>query len=208
MGVLRKCVSPSTIEKVRFETIWDNPDMRHILRWGGVAAGLLFTFAANATSVPRLSFEELTDRSEVIATGQITRSWSDWDTPHKHIWTHYELAVTAAYKGRSAQTVVISEPGGVVGNLGSLVAGSVSYQTGQKVIVFLQRMPNGYLRTTGWGQGQYTVDPAGHLHASEALRQVELQPSAAGGLASLNGISVSDMTAKITARVRRLQGAQ
>ena len=83
-------------------------------RWLGIACGFILAFAAQATSVPRLSFEELTDKSEVIATGQVTRSWSEWDPTHKYIWTHYELAVSAAYKGQAARTVVCRRNGEIV----------------------------------------------------------------------------------------------
>ena len=34
-------------------------------------------------------------------------------------------------------------------------------------MVFLERMPNGYLRTTGWSQGRYTVDPKGLVHGDK-----------------------------------------
>ena len=178
-------------------------------RWIGIAFGLVLVCSARATSVPRISFEELTDQSEVIASGQVTRSWSDWDSTHKYIWTHYELSVSNTYKGQSGRSVVISEPGGVVGNIGMQIAGTVVYQPGDKVLVFLQRMPNGYLRTTGWGQGQYRVDASGIVHASESLRQENLL--AAGGpgssLTSLEGTSVSELVRRVTARVqsRRVQ---
>jgi hypothetical protein len=171
------------------------------LRWGAIACVLSFASAVHATSVPRLSFEELTDKSEVIATGQVTRSWTDWDATHQHIWTHYEVAVSTAYKGQTAPTVVISEPGGVVGNLGMRVAGSVAYQPGDSVFVFLQRMPNGFLRTTGWGQGQYRVDQRGRLHASESLKAVDLLP-ASSHLVSLEGTSLGEMAGRVAARIR------
>ena len=174
-------------------------------RWLGIACGFLLAFAAQATSIPQLSFEELTDKSEIIAAGQVMRSWSDWDTTHQHIWTHYELSVSTAYKGQSAPTIVISEPGGVVGGLGMRVAGSVVYQPGDSVFVFLERMPNGFLRTTGWGQGQYKVDTRGRLHASASLKAVDLQPAVshlASHIVSLEGNSLGEIAGRVTARLR------
>jgi hypothetical protein len=173
-------------------------------RWVGVALGLALVCSAKATSVPRISFEELTDKSEVIASGQVTRSWSDWDPTHKYIWTHYELTVANMYKGQATHTVVISEPGGVVGNIGMQVAGSVVYQAGNSVLVFLERMPNGYLRTTGWGQGQYRVDGRGTVHASESLRQENVLAGVGSGssLTSLDGVSVTELARRVTVRVQ------
>lgn len=180
--------------------------MRYSTCKAGFACALLFAATASATSVPRLTFEELVDHSEVIATGHVSRSWADWDAGHKYIWTHYELAVSSAYKGTPASTVVISEPGGVVGGLGMAIAGTVSYKTGDNVLVFLQRMPNGYLRTTGWGQGQYRIDSNGSLHASASLSSVALVPTgsarAGAALTSLEGTSLLQIAARVSARVR------
>ena len=167
----------------------------------GAAFGLLFVCSAGATSVPRITFNELTDKSEVIAAGQVTRTWSDWDATHKYIWTHYELAVSSAYKGAAASRVVISEPGGIVDGIGMLVAGAVGYTPGDQVFVFLERMPNGYLRTTGWGQGQYRVDSRGLVHASESLREENIT-GGANSLGTLEGSRMTDLAGKVAARIR------
>lgn len=174
---------------------------------------LLWTTTAGATSVPSLSFESLTDRSELVVSGQVARSWTDWDSEHKYIWTHYELSVSATHKGASAATVVVSEPGGVVGIEGQAVAGVVGYQTGERVLVFLQRMPNGYLRTTGWSQGKFEVDAAGRLHPESTLGAVELvgvpgKPAAATPLRILNGMSVTELHGRIAARLKTQGRAQ
>jgi hypothetical protein len=181
--------------------------MNGIFRAGRMcASGLLFVLAARATSVPSLTFEELTDRSEIVFSGQVTRTWSDWDAEHKFIWTHHELAVSATLKGNEQSTVVVSEPGGVVGNRGLNVAGAVVYSTGDSVVVFAERMPNGYLRTTGWGQGKYRVESGGRLHADSSLAGIERvnAGSVASGtpLRSLEGMSLTDLKARIGERMR------
>jgi hypothetical protein len=164
---------------------------------------LLWMSNAGATSVPGLSFEELTDRSELIVSGQIARSWADWDTAHKFIWTHYELTISSAQKGSPGATVVLSEPGGAVGIQGMAIAGAVVYQPGERVLVFLQRMPNGYLRTTGWSQGKYTVDNAGRLHAAASLVGLEVVAAVmapgATSLRMIEGMTVSQLGARIVA---------
>jgi hypothetical protein len=165
---------------------------------------LLWMSNAGATSVPSLSFEQLTDRSELIVSGQIARSWSDWDNAHKFIWTHYELTVFGVQKGSPGTSVVVSEPGGVVGIQGMAIAGAAIYQPGEQVLVFLQRMPNGYLRTTGWTQGKFTVDNAGRLHAAASLAGLEVvttqkAATVATPLHVLEGMTVSELRARITA---------
>lgn len=182
--------------------------MKHFKIQGiALLSGLLFAITASATSVPRLTFEEMTDRSELVVSGQITRTWSDWDSSHRFIWTHYELAVSAVHKGTAGSTVILSEPGGVAGGLRQTVAGTVLYGVGEKVFVFLERVPNGYLRTTGWAQGKYTLDPAGRVHAAAALAALELVPgkSASASPLSLDGITATELSARVTARVRSQQ---
>lgn len=179
-------------------------------RWTRVFAwGLLLTCVAGATSVVQLSFEELIDHSDLVVSGQVTRSWADWDSERKFIWTHYEVAVSAAHKGVPDATVIISEAGGAAGNQRMTIAGTVVYQTGENILVFLTRVPNGYLRTTGWGQGKYTVDDKGRLHASESLRSVEIVqgagPAAGTSIGSLEGMSAAELHARIAARLRSQQ---
>jgi len=122
------------------------------------AAGLL-----HATIVPALTLEELVERSELIVQGHCVRTWSAWDAAGQFIWTHSEIQVAAAVKGRSGPTVVVSEPGGVVGNLEMVVEGVPHYRAGEDVVLFLYRTPIGVLRARGFGQGKYTIaaDPAG-----------------------------------------------
>ena len=167
------------------------------------------TVAAFATSVPRMSFEELTDHSELVVSGEITRTWSDWDSVHRFIWTHHELKVSSTQKGNAAATVVLSEPGGVVGGLGMSIAGSVVYQNGDQVVVFLERMPNGFMRTTGWGQGKYRVD-GGRLRADVAsggIDVVDVKTAAGTSLRSLDGMTLGELSVRVAARVRtQLQG--
>ena len=162
--------------------------------------------------VPSLSFEQLTDQSEMVVAGDVMRTWSDWDAAHQFIWTHHEIAVTSAYKGAAAKTIVVSEPGGVVGDRGMSIAGTVSYAPGENVVVFLQRMPNGYLRTTGWAQGKYVVDKAGLVHGAGASGGLEIvnpdgpgqrtPAAAATPLRTLEGITATQFRIRVEARVR------
>jgi hypothetical protein len=176
----------------------------------GVTFALLIASNLDATSVPSLTFEELTGHSELIVSGQITRSWADWDSEHKFIWTHYKLSVSSVQKGAPGATVELSEPGGVAGDRGMAIAGSVEYRPGDQVAVFLERMPNGYLRTTGWGQGKYMIDKTGHLHADASLRGIEVvradqrvKPDPTGGtsLRTLDGITIGELRARVAAQV-------
>ncbi len=129
---------------------------------------MLAAFACRATIVPRLSLEEMVARSETIVSGQVTRVWTAWDSPHRFIWTHTEILVSNVAKGNRIEKVVVSEPGGVVDGFGMQIAGTPGYTPGEQVMVFLERMPNGYLRTAGMGQGKLSLSPDGRVHLTHA----------------------------------------
>ena len=170
-------------------------------RWQVLPLALLAAGIAGATTIERLSFAEMTDSSEAIVAGQITDSWSAWDSGHKYIWTHYRILVSNSIKG-AGSLVEIAEPGGVVDGIGMKIGGSTDFRRGETVLVFLQRMPNGYLRTAGLGQGKYSVDEAGHLHGA-ALSNVEvLEKGAPRSVVSLEGLTLSEAAGQITAQLR------
>ena len=182
---------------------------RKVLTPGRVlAAWLLLLQAASATIVPRLSFEELTDSSDQVVSGTVTRSWAAWDAEHKYIWTHYELAVASSHNGRFSPKLEFAEPGGQLDGVVHARAGTVTDQPGESVLIFLQRMPNGYLRTTGWGQGKYTLDANRKLHGGAALKGVDMvapgRPVAgATSLESLEGVTLTELSRRVAARASR-----
>jgi hypothetical protein len=158
---------------------------------------VLFQMAL-ASNLPRFSFNELTDNSEIVVSGTVTRTWADWDADHKYIWTHYELAVSATHKGVAGRTVDIAEPGGELDGMGMAISGATGYRVGDSVLVFLSRMPNGYLRTAGFGQGKYTVDSNGRLHGEAAALTDR----------SLDGMTASQASQLVGARARANGGTR
>jgi hypothetical protein len=137
-------------------------------RFSSLAAlAMVGSFACGATSVPRLSLEEMVVHSEMIVSGRVIRTWATWDSQHQFIWTHNEILVEDVVKGRHSDKVVVSEPGGVVDGIGMQIAGSPRYALGERVMVFLERMPNSYLRTTGMGQGKLSISRDGSVHLTQ-----------------------------------------
>jgi hypothetical protein len=71
-----------------------------------VVAGVLV--ASYAAVVPRITAEELAAQSERIVHGEVVRSRVAWDSEHKYIWTHYEVAVAEMVRGPHAATITVS----------------------------------------------------------------------------------------------------
>jgi len=185
------------------------------LRNCGLAGLLLFLFVCagslRATMVPRMSLEEVVDASESIVHGTVARTWSAWDEGHKYIWTHYEIQVADKLKGSAPDTIVVSEPGGVVGETELQIVGTPRYEKGEEVVLFAERTPLGYLRTCGWGQGKFSVvrsAPSGTITVRTAAKGIQVvdRPSATESkpkgtpLGEVNGLELE----QFKTQVRRL----
>jgi hypothetical protein len=155
-----------------------------------------------ASTIPRMSLEEIIDQSEIIAAGQVLKSSSAWDRSRQFIWTHYEIAVHDVTKGNRTQTLVVSEPGGAVDGLTQYIPGTVTFQAGEAVALFLYRTPIGYLRTVGWGQGKFTITPEQKVYSDFAHLELAGTKTAGTPVGSLNGLSVSEFKMRVTRLAR------
>lgn len=186
------------------------PPLRNCGRAALVLLLLACVGSLRATLVPRMSLEEVVDASESIVQGTVVRSWAAWDDGHKHIWTHYEIQVADKLKGSVPGTIVVSEPGGAVGETELQIAGTPRYEVGEEVVLFAERTPLGYLRTCGWGQGKFSVvrsGPSGMITVRTAARGIQLveRPAATQSqpgtpLGDVNGQELE----QFKTRVRRL----
>ena len=150
--------------------------IRHFLS-GPILA--ILAVPALATLVPQVTLEQMAGEAQFVVHGKVTRKWSAWDSGGQMIWSHYQLQLEEALKGSPGNSLVVSEPGGIVGDQGISIAGTPEYDVGDEVVLLVWRTPLGYLRTSGWGQGKFTVSATKGsstktVHASLRLPGVEL----------------------------------
>lgn len=127
-------------------------------RVAGLALLLCFVaLPAWSTLVPRLTLEQMADEAASVVHGKVLRTWSAWDNAHQFIWTHYEIGVADTMKGVPGATVTISEPGGEVNGLHMTISSAPVYQVGEEVVIFATATEIGLQRTSGWGQGKFSV---------------------------------------------------
>ncbi len=154
----------------------------------------------HATLAPRMSLDEMVERSERILQGRCLRAWTAWDAKHQFIWTHSEIQVLDSLKGGPAATVVVSEPGGAVGDEAMWIAGMPQYRPGEEVVLFLYRVPNGMWRARGLGQGKFQVLPDGRVRADlggvEIIDRIGAVPSGTD-LRSLDGLGLADLKNRV-----------
>ncbi len=123
------------------------------------ACCLLGAVTLGATVVPRMSLGEIADSSERVIHGVVTRKWSAWDDSRRYIWTHYEIQIRDTLKGPAGTRFTISEPGGMVGDVGMHLSGAPEFRAGDEIIVFAYQTPIDYWRVRGYSQGGFIVNP-------------------------------------------------
>jgi hypothetical protein len=111
--------------------------------------------AANATTLVRLSFDDLARQATTITRARCLASSSVWR--NGEIWTETEFEVLEVRKGTASGIMRISLPGGRVDHLQSHVDGVPAFRAGEEVYLFLwnSRGPDTYV--LGWTQGTFRI---------------------------------------------------
>ncbi|HZP00128.1 MAG TPA: hypothetical protein VFD30_07530 [Terriglobia bacterium] len=103
-----------------------------------VIFGLWASPTLRATTLVRLSLEQLTQASTAIVQGRVVSQESRWNPEHTRILTYTTIAVNQPIKGNPPATLVIEQPGGKIGNIHTFVAGSVRFRPQIEYMLFLE----------------------------------------------------------------------
>jgi len=127
-----------------------------------LALVLVPTGPARGATSASVTLDALVAGSDMVVYGRVVGGLSFWDAATRTIWTSTQIAVLDAAKGRPGATVLVTEPGGVVGDTGHLFPGVPRFAPNQEVVAFLYQAPGDRLRVVGLWQGIYgvSVDPA------------------------------------------------
>lgn len=131
--------------------------IRRRMLWTLFAIGLgLLAVAANATTLARMSFDELTRQATAIVRARCVNSRSSWR--NGEIWTEMEFDVTEVSKGTAPGILRIALPGGKVAHIQSRIDGLPRFQAGDEVYLFLWDAPGRGTSMLGWAQGTFRID--------------------------------------------------
>ncbi len=125
---------------------------------GWALVAMLLAPGALATQVIGLDVEGLTRGSDAIVVGKVVRSHSRWTSDQRLIVTEVEVEIAESLKGAAGKSVVILQPGGVVGEIGQRVSGLARFQLGDEVLVFLERQGRRTFLVTGLAQGKFRIE--------------------------------------------------
>jgi len=119
---------------------------------------LAFFFAtiSHATTVERLSLDDLVRKAQKIVIGKVSNVQTHWTDNGKLILTTYTVDVQENMKGQTSRTLEITTVGGRLGDLILNIAGMPSFENGETAVVFVENA-GGYSTVVGLGQGKFTV---------------------------------------------------
>lgn len=163
-----------------------------VIHAGALAVGLALSAVpagpARGATVLRLTFEELTVRSDAVVRGRVVASTPKMNAAAGRISTFTEVEVTEAIKGTPGKRITVRQPGGEVGGIGQSVAGAARFSPGEEVVLFLARAPDdaAVFQVLGLSSGKVRLEKK-----REQLRAVR----------DLDGIHFPDQPAQTSAQV-------
>ncbi|HEX8439872.1 hypothetical protein [Archangium sp.] len=122
-----------------------------------LSAVFLLCLPAGATTMLRADLPELARSADSIVQGTVRRVESRWSGDGRRIVTDVEIQVSDTLKGQAGATVLVTQPGGRVGDIGQMVSGLASFTQGEEVVLFLERRGAKAFRVVGLAQGKYKV---------------------------------------------------
>jgi hypothetical protein len=112
----------------------------------------------SASMVLPLSLKDMSAAADAIYVGKCLNSRCYYPTKYKKaILTDYLVDISEVVSGPDQKTIIITVQGGRVGARASLVPGSPTYVTGEKVLIFLIKNKQKKWNTLGMAQGKFQI---------------------------------------------------
>jgi len=125
---------------------------------------------AVATTVLKMTLDDLALGSAAIVMVRVENETARWDANHREIHTYITLRVLQPLKGGNDRTTItLRQLGGQVGTIASIVPGMPSFRRDEEAILFLtENDAAGYPWVMGFQQGKYAVTT--HRNGSKSVR--------------------------------------
>jgi hypothetical protein len=115
-----------------------------------------FSTPACATTLARMSLDQLTLAADAVARVRCVSAESRWE--NGAIWTVNSFDVIEPMKGSVPARIVVRLPGGHVGHMTAIVDGAPIFHSGNDAVIFLERLSAGGYSISGWVQGTFRID--------------------------------------------------
>lgn len=127
--------------------------------------------AAGATTLEKMSVEEMVQQSTAIVRGRAAAAGSV--QRGSMIYTVYRLQVTEVLKGSVSSSAEVYVPGGTYGRYRQSIAGSPVLEPGVEYVLFLWASPRGLVQVIGLSQGVFQIKTA--ADGGEALFRSKIE---------------------------------
>ena len=170
---------------------------------------LLSLPAVRATTLVRLSLDQLAAGSDAIARINFASAESRWE--NGSIWTISTVRVVEIMKGDLPGEISLRLPGGRVGHLTSTVEGTPKFNPGDDAVVFLKRTPAGGFTVAGWVQGTFRISRdarSGNLSVTQDSASVAVFDAATRTFRTegIQRMPLQEFRARITAAITHNRG--
>jgi hypothetical protein len=112
---------------------------------------------AEATTVEKLSLEEMTRRSRRIVVGRCISTESRWNEKNTLILTFSKFSVSEDLKGESGGWITVMTVGGTVNGVTQNVAGTPQFAADEEVVLFLESSKSSQWQPVGLSQGRFRI---------------------------------------------------
>jgi hypothetical protein len=104
-----------------------------------VLVAVLMAASASATTLVRMSLDQLAEASTEIVRGHVVSQETLWNPGRTRIYTYTTVAVDRTYKGNPPSALVVQQPGGTIGKVHVFVAGTIQFHSQVEYVLFLER---------------------------------------------------------------------
>lgn len=122
-----------------------------------LGASVAWVSPASATTLYKMSTDQMTDASDVIVQGTVSRVWTE--VVDRYVYTRAELVVEKVYKGDvSTETITLESLGGTWQGRTYDLDGAARYDEGERVFAFLaENERHGAFTPVAMTLGKYTI---------------------------------------------------
>jgi hypothetical protein len=172
-------------------------------------AGCFATSAGRATTLARLSLDDLARAATLIVRARCTATSSRWEGGT--VWTFAEFDVSETFKGSAPQRVTVRLPGGQAKGITVHVEGAPRFTAGEEGVLFLEKTRMGDYAITAWTEGTFRL-----RRDAQTGRETVTQDSAALAIfdpatrqfrgEGLRNLSLDEFRSRLTAALSRQPG--
>jgi hypothetical protein len=96
---------------------------------------LIFGFSIYPQEI-NSTFEKLSKDAEIILTGKVIQQKSNWTEDKSSIYTAVTIQVEEYLKGSNENTIVVTHPGGEVGEVGEMYTHMPKFKNDEEILLF------------------------------------------------------------------------